>query len=103
MDNPFVSDVRTSARNEDFIDRVQTVTDEFLQDNRDFKVVQDSRFAPDTVLAARVPYAAFLQYLTDRGLSFQEGMEVPTDDLMKWLRAKGYDDFITTDKRYDYR
>jgi hypothetical protein len=83
----------------DSINQTQTLSDEYLHNLKTIKNTQDDHFAPDTVLAASVPFVVYEQYLRDRGLTFRDGMEMPADDILPWLKANGYDNFVMTKRR----
>lgn len=83
----------------DSVVQKQTLSDEFLHNAKVIKDTQDSHFAPDTVLAASIPFVVFEEYLRSRGINFADGMEMPVDDIIPWLRANGYDNFVMTKRK----
>ncbi|NJL70248.1 MAG: hypothetical protein HC888_00945 [Candidatus Competibacteraceae bacterium] len=83
----------------DKIVQKQTLSDEFLHNAKVIRESQDDHFAPDTVLAASIPFLIFEEYLRSRGLSFADGMEMPVEDIIPWLQANGYDNFVMTKRK----
>jgi hypothetical protein len=81
------------------IQRSQTITKEFLEENQAIKEAQDAKHAPDTVIAARIPVGIFMDFLRRKGLSFSDGMELDVATIQKWLREEGLGAFDLTKRR----
>jgi hypothetical protein len=81
------------------IRKSQTITQEFLEQNAAMKEAQDAKFAPDTLVAARIPVGIFMDFLKRKGLSFSDGMELDLATIQKWLREEGLSAFDLTKRR----